>query len=110
MTDPKPQDQQLDFVNSDKFVSIYINNVTMEVTPWDFKLICGAILQADAGGKVLKIENRAEVIMSPQHAKALLGVLNTNVLEYEKQVGEIKLPQQAAAAPTAVPAVAAKSN
>jgi hypothetical protein len=32
--------------------------------------------------------------MSPQHAKALAGVLVHHVKEYEKQVGEIRMPQQ----------------
>jgi hypothetical protein len=33
------------------------------------------------------------LVMSPQHAKALLGIFASNVQEYEKQMGEIKLPQ-----------------
>lgn len=53
-------------------------------------------LQADiaeivkSDGKIA-IEQSVEVILSPHHAKALLGVLASHVTEYEKQVGEIKL-------------------
>jgi hypothetical protein len=42
---------------------------------------------------VTKVEETVSVVMSPQHAKALLGVLQNNIREYEKHVGEIKLPQ-----------------
>ena len=41
----------------------------------------------------LQVGGTVEIIMSPQHAKALLGIFGTHLTEYEKQVGEIKLPQ-----------------
>jgi hypothetical protein len=90
-----PTPQQLESVRSEKFTSIYSNSANLEVTPWDFKFIFGVLVKPVMGG-IPKIENLTEVTMSPQHAKALLGVLNTNVQEYEKQVGEIKLPQPVA--------------
>lgn len=92
-----PAPQQLETVRSDKFTSVYSNSANLEVTPWDFKFVFGVLIKPTTGSTP-KIENLTEVIMSPQHAKALLGVLNTNLQEYEKQVGEIKLPQ-----PTPIP-------
>jgi Protein of unknown function (DUF3467) len=91
MPDTKPP-EQLESVRSSSYVSIYSNSANLEVTPWDFKLIFGAIVRSETG-KLPKIENRLEVVMSPQHAKALLGIFASNVQEYEKQMGEIKLPQ-----------------
>jgi hypothetical protein len=84
--------QRLEPVQSEKFTSIYSNTTNLEVTPWDFKFIFGRLVKP-AEGNVPKIENLTEVIMSPQHAKALFALLNNHIQEYEKQVGEIKLPQ-----------------
>jgi hypothetical protein len=109
VSDTKQQDQPLESFQSDKFVSIYSNSANLEVTPWDFKIVFGALVKSE-GGKLPRIENRVEVVMSPQHAKALLGIFTTNVQEYEKQMGEIKLPpapsvatEQPRTAPVAAP-------
>ena len=34
----------------------------------------------------------SRIIMTPEHAKRLLGALNDNIRKYESQFGEIKLP------------------
>jgi hypothetical protein len=89
MPDPKLE-QQLPVVQSKDFVSIYSNSANLEVTPWDFKIVFGSVGKGETGQS--RIENRVEVTMSPQHAKALLAIFATNLQEYEKRVGEIKLP------------------
>jgi hypothetical protein len=112
MPDNKQQEQQLESVQSDKFVSVYSNSANLEVTPWDFKFVFGALVKGEQG-KLPKIENRVEVVMSPQHAKALLGIFTTYIQEYEKNVGEIKLPQPQpldAEQPKASPTQTAKSH
>jgi hypothetical protein len=81
---------------SDKFTKVYANSANLEITPWDFKLVFGELIR-DKGEH--KIEEIVAVVMSPQHAKALLNVMQNNVREYEKQVGEIKLPQALNAEP-----------
>jgi hypothetical protein len=89
----KPQDAiPLKAVQSDKFVSIYSNSMTLDITPWDFKFVFGVLVKGEPGQPPM-IENRAEVVMSPQHAKAMLDIFTTHLKEYEKNVGEIKLPQ-----------------
>ena len=98
MPDNSPVPQQFELVRSEKCATIYSNSTNLEVTPWDFKFIFGVLVKP-AAGNIPKIESLAEVVMSPQHAKALLGLLNTNVQEYEKNVGEIKLPQPAPVSP-----------
>jgi hypothetical protein len=93
MSEKAPVQQLLpESVRSDKFVSFYSNNTFLDVTPWDFKFIFGSFQKSETPGKMPRVENMVEIIMSPQHAKALLGVLNHHVQEYEKQIGEIKLP------------------
>jgi hypothetical protein len=93
MADPtKPeQPQELETVRSEKFFKTYANAANLEMTPWDFSLIFGELRKT--GDKVV-IEQSVAITMSPQHAKALAGVLVHHVKEYEKQVGEIKMPQQ----------------
>lgn len=100
MPDNASPQQQLESFRSDKFVTIYSNSAGLEVTPWDFRLTFGE-MRPQEGNKPPKIEQLVGVVMSPQHTKALLGVLATYVQEYEKNVGEIKLPQPQ---PTAVAA------
>lgn len=93
MVDNSPvQQQQFETVRSEKFMSVYSNNTLLDTTPWDFKLSFGVWVKPELG-KLPKVENLVEVVMSPQHAKALLGVLSTHIHEYEKHIGEIKLPQ-----------------
>ncbi len=89
MPDLKPE--QLPTIKSKDFISVYSNSANLEITPWDFKFIFGALEKGEDGKP--RIEKRVEIIMSPQHAKALLGIFGTHLTEYEKQVGEIKLPQ-----------------
>jgi hypothetical protein len=82
--------QPLETIRTEKFSKIYTNSCQLEVSPWDFTFTFGELKRL--GGSSTKVEEQMAVIMSPQHAKALLGILASNVSEYEKQVGEIKLP------------------
>ena len=39
-----------------------------------------------------KMQVGSRIIMTPEHAKRLLGALTENIRKYENQFGEIKLP------------------
>ena len=39
-----------------------------------------------------KMQVTSRVIMTPEHAKRLLGALSENIRKYESQFGEIRLP------------------
>jgi len=39
-----------------------------------------------------KMQVASRIIMTPEHAKRLLGALNNNIRKYESQFGEIRLP------------------
>jgi len=86
---PKEQEQELETVRSPNFLKIYVNSAQIEASIWDFRLIFGEMTQSS--GKLL-VEQSLAVIMSPQHAKALLNILASNLQEYEKKVGQINLP------------------
>ena len=40
-----------------------------------------------------KAQVRSRVILAPEHAKRLLGALQENIMRYERQFGQIKLPE-----------------
>lgn len=82
---------QLESYRSDKFATIYSNAANLDVSPWDFRFTFGELKPEP--GKMPKIEQMVGIVMSPQHAKAFSEMLATHVREYEKNVGEIKLPQ-----------------
>src|SRR5712691_9755447 len=86
---PTAQEKELESVRSENFVRVYANSAQIETTLWDFKLIFGEI--AKSGDKMV-IDESVAIVMSPQHAKAFVGVLANNLREYEKRVAEIKLP------------------
>ena len=86
---PTAQEQELESVRSERFFKVYANSAQIETTVWDFKLIFGEITKAD---DKMVIEQSVAIVMSPQHLKAFVGVLTHNLREYEKRVGEIKLP------------------
>lgn len=78
----------------------YANSVQIRVNVWDFFLMFGTIHQAKP--EDVEIRNFQGVYLSPQQAKALLGVLQQNIAQYENAFGEIKLDPNAAQAGAAV--------
>ena len=73
----------------------YANSVQIRVNLWDFFLMFGHINQTSPEN--VQIHNFQGIYMSPQQAKALLGVLQQNVSQYETAFGEIRLEPRAGA-------------
>ncbi len=73
----------------------YANSVQIRVNLWDFFLMFGNI-EPNAPENV-HIRNFQGIYVSPQQAKALLGVLQQNVGQYEAAFGEIRLEPRAGA-------------
>ena len=71
----------------------YCNSVQIRLNVWDFFLQFGTIEQP--APDVVEITNFQGIYLSPQQAKALLGVLQHNVQQYEQTFGEIKLDPRA---------------
>jgi len=73
----------------------YANSVQIRVNLWDFLLLFGQINQTSPEN--VQIQNFQGIYVSPQQAKALLGVLQQNVSQYESAFGEIRLEPRAGA-------------
>lgn len=73
----------------------YANSVQIRVNLWDFFLMFGQLNQTTAD--TVNIQNFQGVYVSPQQAKALLGILQQNISQYEAAFGEIRLEPKAGA-------------
>ena len=67
----------------------YANSVQVRMSVWDFFLVFGTLQQQSETH--VEIKNFQGIYLSPQQAKALLGLLQQNVAGYETAFGEIKL-------------------
>ena len=71
----------------------YANSVQIRVNLWDFYLSFGTVNQTSP--EHVDIQNFQGIYISPQQAKALLGLMQQNVSQYESAFGEIKLEPRA---------------
>jgi hypothetical protein len=69
--------------------AVYANIAFISHTPAEIVLDFAQFLPRTPKGSV-----KARVIMSPMHAKMLQNALAQNIANYERQFGEIKIPQQ----------------
>ena len=88
-----PSQPRLVLEKSDNYREGYANSVQIRVNLWDFLLLFGMVNQTNP--ETVNIENFQGIYLSPQQAKALLGVLQQNVGQYEAAFGEIKLEPRA---------------
>lgn len=70
--------------------SMYVNHANVLTTQWDFRIIMSEVVPMRP--KDVHVQLRANVVMTPPHAKAFLNVLKANIEIWEKQNGEIKVP------------------
>jgi flagellar protein FlaG len=89
-----PTQPEIELLKSANYRENYANSVQVRVSVWDFFLVFGTLLQ-QTEAKV-EIENFQGIYLSPQQAKALLGILQHNVAGYEQAFGEIKLDTRGA--------------
>jgi flagellar protein FlaG len=93
-----PQPPNVKLVNASDYREAYANSVQMRVNVWDFFLVFGTLQQQTE--TQVEIRNFQGIYLSPQQAKALLGLLQQNVAGYETAFGEIKLdPRMSPAGP-----------
>jgi flagellar protein FlaG len=84
-----PAQPNVKLINSSDYREAYANSVQMRVNVWDFFLAFGTLQQQNE--TQVEIRNFQGIYLSPQQAKALLGLLQQNVSGYESAFGEIKL-------------------
>jgi hypothetical protein len=87
MTNPPQPNVKL--TNDSNYRENYANSVQMRVNIWDFFLVFGTLQQQTE--TQVEIRNFQGIYLSPQQAKALLGLLQQNIAGYESAFGEIKL-------------------
>jgi hypothetical protein len=74
------------------FSTIYSNNAGVNVTYFDIKITFGELSRFDPEKQAAVITDIVEVYMSPEHARALHGVLGKNLENYEREFGPIRKP------------------
>ncbi len=84
-----PIQPNIKLVHSADYREAYANSVQIRVNVWDFFLVFGTLQQQSE--TQVEVQNFQGIYLSPQQAKALLGVLQQNVSNYENAFGEIKL-------------------
>ena len=84
-----PAQPNVKLVNAPDYREAYANSVQMRVNVWDFFMVFGTLQQQTEAQ--VEIRNFQGIYLSPQQAKALLGLLQQNVAGYESAFGEIKL-------------------
>ena len=87
-----PIQPNVKLLNDASYREGYANSVQMRVNIWDFFLVFGTLQQQSE--TQVEIRNFQGIYLSPQQAKALLGLLQQNVAGYESAFGEIKLDQR----------------
>jgi hypothetical protein len=77
---------------SPEFVSLYANDVQIQITPWDMRLMLGEIVDLPSvETPVAKIKQLADLRLSPQLAKKPAMVMIGQLEAYEEKYGEIPL-------------------
>jgi flagellar protein FlaG len=84
-----PPQPNIRLVNSPDYRDGYANSVQVRVSVWDFLLVFGRLQPQSAD--LVEVQNFQGIYLSPQQAKALLSILQQNVVQYENAFGEIKL-------------------
>ncbi len=84
-----PTQPNIKLISAASYRENYANSVQVRVNVWDFFLVFGTLQQQSENE--VEISNFQGIYVSPQQAKALLGILQANVAQYEAAFGEIKL-------------------
>ena len=74
-------------MDSEDVTNIYTNNVSVQMSVYD--IILSLSVTEPTIDKQIKTRLLANIIMSPQHVKALLIVLQEQIETYEKEFGTI---------------------
>ena len=95
MNNPIGQPTKIQLTQTPDYRESYANSVQIRVNLWDFFLMFGQIDHNSQDN--VNIKNFQGIYVSPQQAKALLGILQQNVGQYEAAFGEIRLEPRAGA-------------
>ena len=85
----QPQPAQVQVVNTGDYREAYANSIQVRANLWDFFLVFGTLNQTSP--ESVTIANFQGIYLSPQQAKALAGLLQQNIMQYEATFGSIRL-------------------
>jgi hypothetical protein len=85
----QPNAQQIGYVRSEEFYEDYANNVFLEASFWDLRLIFG---QLDQSAKPPVTEQRSAVTIPWTQVKILAFLLRIHIFAYEAKNGKIVVP------------------
>jgi hypothetical protein len=80
--------QPLIRVKSPEFKILYANNATVVATQWDIHFYFGQTRESEPGKMIT--DESIGVIMTPEHAVALLNILKQSLEKYEDMQGKIR--------------------
>ena len=86
--EPTTENTKSDIRRSDDFYQTYANNIQLEISAWDLKIIFGTLEQHE--GKVT-IEQHTAVTIPWMQAKLLIYFLQINLAAYEAEAGKVKI-------------------
>jgi hypothetical protein len=86
---PQGQGQRITIEIPKELAAVYANVAFISHTPAEIVLDFAQVLPRMPKGNVM-----ARVIMSPMHAKMFQMALAQNIANFERQFGEIRIPQQ----------------
>ena len=76
------------------YFSVYANDVQVQSTPWDMRLILGLIMKLPTEATdTVTVSQIGEIRLSQPLAKRLTMIMIQQLQNYEKTFGEIPLPQ-----------------
>ena len=90
-TKAKPVSREV--IKSAGFVSIYANDVQVQTSPWDLRLLLSE-LSDQPTPESITVRQLAELRISPQLAKKLTMILIDQLKTYEQYYGEIPGPKE----------------
>jgi Protein of unknown function (DUF3467) len=88
---PEPAREELkrETIKSPDFFSIYTNDVQVQTSPWDMRLVLGESAPPEDATSAISIKQLGELRMSPQLAKQLIRIMLDQVKRYEERFGKI---------------------
>lgn len=82
----KPDVKEVKVIRMEGDIDFYASNIQIGFTFFEFRLACGQVVEAESEPA---FHSRVTLLLSPQHAKALLPALETSIRKYETRFGAI---------------------
>ncbi len=93
MPTPKKAAQKVRKINTvrkDPRPVVYANNTSITITPWDFAIQFGQVLESTP--EKVKVQEEICIYISPQHAKVFSHLIERLIKAYEEKYGPIPEP------------------